>query len=143
MIDEVGRDMHGPRDVPSQLTGKPSNMRVPTGSGDLFRPPSLPRVPTGSGDLCASQMGLVICYNHHHHHNLSQILLFTRADLEQLYDALINLDMLIRSLPLTAETTREETKRLIVQQQKQSLPPMAKSPSTPKTGTYRTSTQNS
>ena len=51
MIDEVGRDMHGPRDVPSQLTGEPAHMRVPTGSGDLFRPPSLPRVPNGSGDL--------------------------------------------------------------------------------------------
>ena len=37
MIDEVGRDVHGPRDVPSQLTGEPAHMRVPTGSGDHHR----------------------------------------------------------------------------------------------------------
>ena len=53
--------MYGPKDAPSQLTAESANIRVPIGSGDLFRPPSppppppsislRPRVPTRSGDL--------------------------------------------------------------------------------------------
>ena len=51
MIEEVDREMYGPRDVPSQLTDESVHVRVPAASGDLFRPPSFPRVPIGSCDL--------------------------------------------------------------------------------------------
>ena len=50
-IEEVNRDMYGPRDAPSQLTGEPAHIRVQTGSGDLLRAPPIPSVPTISGDL--------------------------------------------------------------------------------------------
>ena len=52
-------------------------------------------------------------------------------------DELLNFEMMYRSIPFTAETTREEKIRLILQHQSPSLPPKAKSPAALVTGTYK------
>ena len=132
--------MNGPRDVTSQLTGEPAHMpvptesgvllrapslpSVPTGYGDLFRPPSLPSSPTGSGDLLRLPSPQQPFQN----------FLFTKAEFKQLDDELLNFEMLFRNL-LFFQKTPEKEIRLILQHQKPSIPPMAKSPSTPKSGT--------
>ena len=99
MREEVDRDMYRPRDVPSQLTSEPANMRVPTGSGGPLRPPSLPNVPTASGDLLRVPTGSGDLLRPPSPQQPFQNLLFTRADLEQLDDELINFEILFRSRP--------------------------------------------
>ena len=51
-------------------------------------------------------------------------------------DELLDFEMTFRSIPYTAETTREEKIRLILQHQSPSLPSKAKSPAAKVTGTY-------
>ena len=86
----------------------------------------LPPVPIGSGDLArplSPQQPL-------------QNLLLTIEELEQADDELLNFEMMFRNIPFTAETTREEKIRLILQHQSPSLPSKAKSPAAKVTGTY-------
>jgi hypothetical protein len=52
----------------------------------------------------------------------------TIEELEQMDDQLLNFEMMFRNMPFTADTTREENIRLILQHQSPSLPPKAKSP---------------
>ena len=49
-------------------------------------------------------------------------LLLTIEELEQIDDELLNFEMTLRSIPFTAEATREEKIRLILQHQSPSLP---------------------
>ena len=81
---------------------------------------SLPLVPTGSGDLArplSPQQPL-------------QHVLLTIEELEQADDELLNFEMMFINSPIIAETTREEHIRLIIQNRRPFLPPMATSPPT-------------
>ena len=123
LIEEVDRDMYGPRDAPSQLTGEPAHMRVPTGSCDLLRAPSLPSVPTGSGDLLrppslpSVPTGFGDLLGPPSPQQPFQNLLFTRAEVEQLDDELLNFEMLLRNVHVYRSKNSKEKIRLILQYQ--------------------------
>ena len=87
---------------------------LPSGSGYFRYIPSglITPVPTGPGNperLQPRQKQL-------------QHLLLTIEELEQMEDALLNFERMFRSIPFTAETTREEKIRLILQYQSPSVP---------------------